>query len=152
LKYDIHISGHITNVQLEFSDEFCSVFHIHKWGALVHESYVMWFIVVYVFNILPFKILKGKSHQRSGVHFFTAFPLIMYSFSPCLISVMSLCFHRIRVTVDGEFLHYIFPFQFLDSPEWDSLRPTEEGIFQVRDDPTTQCPLTKQTNNMFLNK
>uniref|UniRef100_A0A8C0XAA6 Uncharacterized protein n=1 Tax=Castor canadensis TaxID=51338 RepID=A0A8C0XAA6_CASCN len=58
----------------------------------------------------------------------------------------------IRVTVDGEFLHYIFPFQFLDSPEWDSLRPTEEGIFQVRDNPTTQCPLTKQTNNMFLNK
>ncbi|KAB0347732.1 hypothetical protein FD755_021533, partial [Muntiacus reevesi] len=37
---------------------------------------------------------------------------------------------RIRVTVDGEFLHYIFPFQFLDSPEWDSLKPTEEGTFQ----------------------
>ncbi|MEE6475936.1 hypothetical protein FKM82_010906 [Ascaphus truei] len=38
---------------------------------------------------------------------------------------------RIRVTVDGEFLHYIFPLQFLDSPEWDSMRPSEEGIFQV---------------------
>ncbi|XP_053316586.1 popeye domain-containing protein 3 isoform X2 [Spea bombifrons] len=38
---------------------------------------------------------------------------------------------RIRVTVDGEFLHYIFPRKFLDSPEWDSLRPSEEGIFQV---------------------
>ncbi|KAL4657475.1 blood vessel epicardial substance-like isoform X2 [Arapaima gigas] len=38
---------------------------------------------------------------------------------------------RIRVTVNGEFLHYIYPFQFLDSPEWDSLRPSEEGIFQV---------------------
>lgn len=37
------------------------------------------------------------------------------------------------MTVDGEFLHYIFPLQFLDSPEWDSLRPTEEGIFQVRE-------------------
>lgn len=36
------------------------------------------------------------------------------------------------MTADGEFLHYIFPLQFLDSPEWDSLRPTEEGIFQVR--------------------
>lgn len=36
------------------------------------------------------------------------------------------------MTVDGEFLHYIFPLQFLDSPEWDSLRPTEEGIFQVK--------------------
>lgn len=45
---------------------------------------------------------------------------------------MLLCLARIRVTVDGEFLHYILPFQFLDSPEWDSLRPTEEGIFQVR--------------------
>lgn len=38
---------------------------------------------------------------------------------------------RIRVTVNGEFLHHIHPFQFLDSPEWDSLRPSEEGIFQV---------------------
>ncbi|XP_029593009.1 blood vessel epicardial substance isoform X2 [Salmo trutta] len=39
---------------------------------------------------------------------------------------------RIRVTVNGEFLHYIYPFQFLDSPEWDSLRPAEEGLFQVK--------------------
>uniref|UniRef100_A0A4W5KME6 Popeye domain cAMP effector 3 n=1 Tax=Hucho hucho TaxID=62062 RepID=A0A4W5KME6_9TELE len=38
---------------------------------------------------------------------------------------------RIRVTVNGEFLHDIYPFQFLDSPEWDSLRPSEEGVFQV---------------------
>ncbi|XP_038566230.1 popeye domain-containing protein 3 [Micropterus salmoides] len=38
---------------------------------------------------------------------------------------------RIRVTVNEEFLHYIYPFQFLDSPEWDSLRPSEEGVFQV---------------------
>ncbi|XP_012877858.1 PREDICTED: popeye domain-containing protein 3 [Dipodomys ordii] len=46
---------------------------------------------------------------------------------------------RVRVTVDGEFLHYIFPFQFLDSPEWDSLRPTEEGIFQVTLTAETDC-------------
>ncbi|XP_036395140.1 popeye domain-containing protein 3 [Megalops cyprinoides] len=38
---------------------------------------------------------------------------------------------RIRVTVNGEFLHYIYPFQFIDSPEWDSLRPSEDGVFQV---------------------
>ncbi|KAI4810933.1 hypothetical protein KUCAC02_013860 [Chaenocephalus aceratus] len=38
---------------------------------------------------------------------------------------------RVCVTVNGEFLHYIYPFQFLDSPEWDSLRPSEEGLFQV---------------------
>ncbi|KAK5922842.1 hypothetical protein CgunFtcFv8_020073 [Champsocephalus gunnari] len=38
---------------------------------------------------------------------------------------------RVCVTVNGEFLHYIYPFQFLDSPEWDSLRPSEEGVFQV---------------------
>ncbi|XP_064803289.1 popeye domain-containing protein 3-like [Oncorhynchus masou masou] len=38
---------------------------------------------------------------------------------------------RIRVTVNGEYLHDIYPFQFLDSPEWDSLRPSEEGLFQV---------------------
>ncbi|XP_061082783.1 popeye domain-containing 2 isoform X1 [Conger conger] len=38
---------------------------------------------------------------------------------------------RIRVSLEGQFLHYIFPYQFLDSPEWESLRPTEEGNFQV---------------------
>ncbi|XP_026883015.2 popeye domain-containing protein 3 [Electrophorus electricus] len=38
---------------------------------------------------------------------------------------------KVRVTVNGEFLHYVYPFQFLDSPEWDSLRPSEEGVFQV---------------------
>ncbi|KTF79004.1 hypothetical protein cypCar_00049026 [Cyprinus carpio] len=38
---------------------------------------------------------------------------------------------RIRVTLNGEFLHHIYPFQFLDSPEWDSLRPSEEGVFQL---------------------
>ncbi|XP_034029407.1 popeye domain-containing protein 3 [Thalassophryne amazonica] len=38
---------------------------------------------------------------------------------------------RIRVTVNEEFLHYIYPLQFLDSPEWDSLQPSEEGVFQV---------------------
>ncbi|NXP40220.1 POPD2 protein, partial [Leiothrix lutea] len=38
---------------------------------------------------------------------------------------------RIRVCQDGQFLHYVFPYQFLDSPEWESLRPSEEGTFQV---------------------
>lgn len=38
---------------------------------------------------------------------------------------------RIRVTVNGDFLHNIYPFQFIDSPEWDSLRPSEDGVFQV---------------------
>ncbi|KAM7420055.1 hypothetical protein PAMA_014660 [Pampus argenteus] len=46
---------------------------------------------------------------------------------------------RIRVTVNGEFLHYIYPFQFLDSPEWDSLRPSEEGVFQVTLQAETPC-------------
>uniref|UniRef100_A0A8C5PQT8 Popeye domain cAMP effector 3 n=1 Tax=Leptobrachium leishanense TaxID=445787 RepID=A0A8C5PQT8_9ANUR len=46
---------------------------------------------------------------------------------------------RIRVTVDGEFLHYIFPRKFLDSPEWDSLRPSEEGTFQVTLTAETKC-------------
>lgn len=41
------------------------------------------------------------------------------------------CICRVRVSQDGQFLHYIFPYQFLDSPEWESLRPSEEGTFQV---------------------
>lgn len=36
---------------------------------------------------------------------------------------------------DGQFLHYIFPYQFLDSPEWESLQPSEEGVFQVTGSP-----------------
>ncbi|KPP58959.1 hypothetical protein Z043_123173 [Scleropages formosus] len=33
--------------------------------------------------------------------------------------------------MEGQFLHYIFPYQFMDSPEWESLGPSEEGKFQV---------------------
>nr|XP_055070674.1 popeye domain-containing 2 isoform X1 [Misgurnus anguillicaudatus] len=46
---------------------------------------------------------------------------------------------RIRVSLEGQFLHYIFPHQFLDSPEWESLRPTEEGNFQVTLTAETEC-------------
>ncbi|KAJ8350933.1 hypothetical protein SKAU_G00260630 [Synaphobranchus kaupii] len=46
---------------------------------------------------------------------------------------------RIRVSLEGQFLHYIFPYQFLDSPEWESLRPTEEGNFQVTLTAETEC-------------
>nr|XP_060609085.1 blood vessel epicardial substance-like isoform X3 [Anolis sagrei ordinatus] len=58
---------------------------------------------------------------------------------------------RIRVTVDGEFLHYIFPLHFLDSPEWDSLRPTEEGIFQVTLTAETDCRyITWRRKKLYL--
>ncbi|XP_053311185.1 popeye domain-containing protein 2 isoform X2 [Spea bombifrons] len=46
---------------------------------------------------------------------------------------------RVKVSLDGQFLHYIFPYQFLDSPEWESLRPSEEGIFQVTLTAETDC-------------
>ncbi|XP_061826513.2 popeye domain-containing 2 isoform X1 [Nerophis lumbriciformis] len=38
---------------------------------------------------------------------------------------------RVNVSLEGQFLHYIHPHQFLDSPEWESLRPNEDGKFQV---------------------
>ncbi|XP_069582402.1 popeye domain-containing protein 3 [Ranitomeya imitator] len=58
---------------------------------------------------------------------------------------------RIRVTVDGEFLHYIFPLQFLDSPEWDSLRPSEEGVFQVTLTAETRCKyITWRRKKLYL--
>ncbi|XP_061547163.1 popeye domain-containing 2 isoform X1 [Phycodurus eques] len=38
---------------------------------------------------------------------------------------------RINVSLEGQFLHYIHRHQFLDSPEWESLRPHEDGKFQV---------------------
>lgn len=46
---------------------------------------------------------------------------------------------RVRVSQDGQFLHYIFPYQFLDSPEWESLQPSEEGVFQVTLTAETEC-------------
>lgn len=42
---------------------------------------------------------------------------------------------RINVSLEGQFLHYIHRHQFLDSPEWESLRPNEDGNFQVQDSP-----------------
>ncbi|XP_011611827.1 popeye domain-containing 2 isoform X2 [Takifugu rubripes] len=38
---------------------------------------------------------------------------------------------RMNVSLEGQFLHYIHRHQFLDSPEWESLRPSEDGKFQV---------------------
>ncbi|CAL8240449.1 unnamed protein product [Merluccius merluccius] len=38
---------------------------------------------------------------------------------------------RMCVSLEGQFLHYVHRHQFLDSPEWESLRPSEEGNFQV---------------------
>ncbi|KAM4796671.1 popeye domain-containing protein 2 [Rhinophrynus dorsalis] len=46
---------------------------------------------------------------------------------------------RVKVSLDGQFLHYIFPYQFLDSPEWESIHPTEEGTFQVTLTAETDC-------------
>ncbi|XP_053561756.1 popeye domain-containing protein 2 [Bombina bombina] len=46
---------------------------------------------------------------------------------------------RVKVSLDGQFLHYIFPYQFLDSPEWESLHPSEEGAFQVTLTAETDC-------------
>ncbi|XP_008054241.1 popeye domain-containing protein 2 [Carlito syrichta] len=46
---------------------------------------------------------------------------------------------RVRVSQDGQFLHYIFPYQFMDSPEWESLQPSEEGLFQVTLTAETSC-------------
>ncbi|XP_012497665.1 PREDICTED: popeye domain-containing protein 2 isoform X2 [Propithecus coquereli] len=46
---------------------------------------------------------------------------------------------RVRVSQDGQFLHYIFPYQFMDSPEWESLQPSEEGVFQVTLTAETSC-------------
>ncbi|KAM6474959.1 popeye domain-containing protein 2 isoform 1-T1 [Liasis olivaceus] len=49
---------------------------------------------------------------------------------------------RVKVSQDGQFLHYVFPYQFLDSPEWESLRPSEEGTFQVT--------LTAENDSCFI--
>lgn len=62
-----------------------------------------------------------------------------------------LSFVRVRVSQDGQFLHYIFPYQFMDSPEWESLHPSEEGTFQViRSPKAAQSPATVSPQHCYL--
>ncbi|XP_042310319.1 popeye domain-containing protein 2-like isoform X2 [Sceloporus undulatus] len=58
---------------------------------------------------------------------------------------------RVRVSQDGQFLHYVYPYQFLDSPEWESLPPSEEGTFQVTLTAETECSyITWQRKKLYL--
>lgn len=60
-------------------------------------------------------------------------------------------FLRVRVSQDGQFLHYIFPYQFMDSPEWESLHPSEEGTFQVIRRPVAaQSAVTASPQHCYL--
>ncbi|KAK9407812.1 popeye domain-containing protein 2 [Crotalus adamanteus] len=60
-------------------------------------------------------------------------------------------FIRVKVSQDGQFLHYVFPYQFLDSPEWESLQPSEEGTFQVTlTAETDSCFITWQRKKLYL--
>lgn len=62
---------------------------------------------------------------------------------------------RVRVSQDGQFLHYIFPYQFMDSPEWESLHPSEEGVFQVTLTAETECSYIswpRKSLQLLLNK
>ncbi|XP_060619381.1 popeye domain-containing protein 2 isoform X1 [Anolis sagrei] len=58
---------------------------------------------------------------------------------------------RVKVSQDGQFLHYVYPYQFLDSPEWESLPPSEEGTFQVTLTAETDCSfITWQRKKLYL--
>uniref|UniRef100_A0A8C4QPG5 POPDC1-3 domain-containing protein n=1 Tax=Eptatretus burgeri TaxID=7764 RepID=A0A8C4QPG5_EPTBU len=50
---------------------------------------------------------------------------IIYYLNGCLLTCSA------RVTSGGRFLHSVESFQFLDSPEWESLNPEELATFQV---------------------
>ncbi|XP_061143553.1 popeye domain-containing 2 [Syngnathus typhle] len=66
------------------------------------------------------KVLEMKAGQTYAVEGKTAIERLSFLLSG-----------RINVSLEGQFLHYIHPHQFLDSPEWESLRPNEDGKFQV---------------------
>ncbi|XP_078512001.1 popeye domain-containing protein 2 [Lissotriton helveticus] len=89
---------------------------------------------------VPLPVYKEILHS-SGQHVLTLAKDQSYALEgKTPISRLSLLLSgRIRVSLDGQFLHYIFPYQFLDSPEWESLRPTEEGTFQVTLTAETDC-------------
>ncbi|XP_041858155.1 popeye domain-containing 2 isoform X2 [Melanotaenia boesemani] len=62
---------------------------------------------------------------------------------------------RISVSLEGQFLHYIHRHQFLDSPEWESLRPNEEGKFQVTltaDEDSTYISWRRRRLYMLISK
>jgi len=39
--------------------------------------------------------------------------------------------YRLKVTCDGMHLHYIKPYQFVDSPEWEATHESDADVFQV---------------------
>ncbi|XP_054642419.1 popeye domain-containing 2 isoform X1 [Dunckerocampus dactyliophorus] len=93
-------------------------------NALYQDVYLPLGVPVQVFKEIASafenKVLEMKAGETYAVEGKT--PIEQLSF---LLS------GRIDVSLEGQFLHYIHPHQFLDSPEWESLRPNEEGKFQV---------------------
>ncbi|XP_068428582.1 popeye domain-containing 2 isoform X2 [Clinocottus analis] len=93
-------------------------------AALYRAVYLPLGVPVQVFKELAAafqnKVLELKAGQTYAVEGKT--PIDQLSF---------LLAGRVSVSLEGQFLHYIHRHQFLDSPEWESLRPNEEGKFQV---------------------
>ncbi|XP_029688249.1 popeye domain-containing protein 3 isoform X2 [Takifugu rubripes] len=98
---------------------FCST--LWAWSEPCSTDSFLWSLVL--FGIVACS--EGEVHNLEPDHCFAVEGRTAIDKLSVLLS------GRVRVTVNGEFLHFIHPFQFLDSPEWDSLRPSEEGLFQV---------------------
>ncbi|KAE8621049.1 hypothetical protein XENTR_v10004666 [Xenopus tropicalis] len=89
---------------------------------------------------VPLEVFKEIAHcSGMEVHYLSADQSYALEGKTPIERLSLLLSGRVKVSLEGQFLHYIFPYQFLDSPEWESLRPSEEGSFQVTLTAETDC-------------
>ncbi|XP_056410486.1 popeye domain-containing protein 2 isoform X2 [Hyla sarda] len=125
----------------------CLVQTIHLLYRLRRDSYGQNYDALYhnVYQPLqvPLPVFKEIAHcSGMEVHSLSAEQSYALEGKTPIDRLSLLISGRVKVSLDGQFLHYVFPYQFLDSPEWESLRPTEEGTFQVT--------LTAETDSAYI--
>ncbi|KAM5127492.1 popeye domain-containing protein 2 [Mantella aurantiaca] len=102
--------------------------HVESYG----EDYDVLYQTLYRPMQVPLNVFKEIAHcSGMEVHSLSANQSYALEGKTPIDRLSILISGRVKVSLDGQFLHYIFPYQFLDSPEWESLRPSEEGTFQV---------------------
>ncbi|KAL1770204.1 popeye domain-containing protein 3 [Sigmodon hispidus] len=91
--------------------------------------------------------LRSKQHPEMGKQETPSAGFIWAWVDVCAADIFSwnfvlfvICFMKfVHIAYQVHSITFAREFQFLDSPEWDSLRPTEEGIFQVTLTAETDC-------------
>ncbi|MED6282929.1 Popeye domain-containing 2 [Characodon lateralis] len=107
------------------------LYRLHQEG-IRSEELTFLYQAVYLPLGVPVQVFKdiAKAFENKAVEL-KAGETYAVEGKTCINQLSFLLSGRINVSLEGQFLHYIHRHQFLDSPEWESLRPNEEGKFQV---------------------